>query len=214
VLKNPKLWPQLWEENEHIINPHWIYPNDKILIRPITLITEAKPPEPEPEPEPPAELPRNVVQPPTPPPPPQAPAPPALIIEQQKPVPELKFDDIYCSGFVRTASLPADLKVIAKFDATGTVLSTDSDYVYLSQGSEDGIAAGNLYQVVRPTKSLTNPYGRTKAERDLGTHYLDIAQLRVVLAQPEFSLARVVHTCADAVDVGDILMPFEQIVVP
>src|SRR5215813_10814671 len=100
VLKNPKLWPQLWEENEHIINPHWIYPNDKILIRPITLITEAKPPEPEPEPEPPSELPRNVVQPPTPPPPPQAPAPPALIIEQQNPVPELTFDDIYCSGFV------------------------------------------------------------------------------------------------------------------
>src|SRR5215813_6577182 len=100
VLKNPRLWPQLWEENEHIINPHWIYPNDKILIRPITLITEAKPPEPEPEPEPPSELPRNVVQPPTPPPPPQAPAPPALIIEQQNPVPELTFDDIYCSGFV------------------------------------------------------------------------------------------------------------------
>src|SRR5436190_14609259 len=27
VLKDPKLWPQLWEQNEHIINPHWIYPN-------------------------------------------------------------------------------------------------------------------------------------------------------------------------------------------
>src|SRR5262245_58343729 len=30
VLKNPRLWPQLWEQNEHIVNPHWIYPNDKI----------------------------------------------------------------------------------------------------------------------------------------------------------------------------------------
>src|SRR5215813_5866166 len=54
VLKNPRLWPQLWEQNEHIVNPHWIYPNDKILIRPVTPLAEAKPPEPEaPAPPPP-----------------------------------------------------------------------------------------------------------------------------------------------------------------
>src|SRR5579863_5685278 len=63
VLKDPRLWPQLWEQNEHIINPHWIYPNDKILIRPVTVITEAKPPEPAAAPEPPAP------QPPSPQPP-------------------------------------------------------------------------------------------------------------------------------------------------
>src|SRR5262245_47666778 len=38
VLKNPRLWPQLWEQNEHIVNPHWIYPEDKILVRPITVL--------------------------------------------------------------------------------------------------------------------------------------------------------------------------------
>src|SRR2546425_6438362 len=54
VLKDPRLWPQLWEQNEHIINPHWIYPNDKILIRPVTVVSEAKPPEPEAAPVPPA----------------------------------------------------------------------------------------------------------------------------------------------------------------
>src|SRR5215467_2510576 len=46
VMKDMKLWPQLWEGNEHIVNPHWIYPNDKILIRPVTKITEAEPPAP------------------------------------------------------------------------------------------------------------------------------------------------------------------------
>src|SRR5215510_9324162 len=53
VLKDPRLWPQLWEQNEHIINPHWIYPDDKILIRPVTPLVEAKPPEPVPPPPPP-----------------------------------------------------------------------------------------------------------------------------------------------------------------
>jgi hypothetical protein len=44
VLKDGKLWPQIWEQNEHVVNPHWIYPNDKILIRPVTKISEARPP--------------------------------------------------------------------------------------------------------------------------------------------------------------------------
>src|SRR5438132_7213305 len=92
ILKNPRLWPQLWEQNEHIINPHWIYPNDKILIRPITVIAEAKPPEPEPEPAPPVAeqtAPRRLAPvqqaPPTAPP---APAAPAFVFEEQKPVSE------------------------------------------------------------------------------------------------------------------------------
>jgi hypothetical protein len=223
VLKNPRLWPQLWEQNDHIINPHWIYPNDQILIRPVTVLSEVKPPEPEPAPEPPpapepAPEPRRPVQ--------RAPrgdaeqqqlaaaARPVLVLDEQKPVPQIKFDDLYCSGFVRTAPVADDLKVISKFDSSGAILSTDGEYVYLSHGSEDGIASGMTYQVVRPTKTLNNPFARTRSQRDLGMHYLDVAQLRVVLVQPEFSLARVIHTCGDAVDIGDILMPFKPISLP
>src|SRR6185295_7240228 len=47
-----------------------------------------------------------------------------------------------------------------------------------------------------------------------GMHYLDVGQLKVVLAQPDFSLARVMHNCADAVEVGDIMFPFQQINLP
>jgi len=217
VMKDWRLWPQLWEQNEHIINPHWIYPNDQILIKPITLITEAKPPEPpppppEPEPEPvPQEPPPRPVQ--LPPPPPPPPAPAVFVLETQRPVSQIKYSDLYCSGSVRKAAVPSDLKVVSKFDTTGAVLATETEYVYLSQGSEDGITAGTMYQVVRPTTTLTNPYARTRADRDLGMHYLDIAQLTVVMAQPDFSLARVSHTCADAVDPGDIVLPFQRLVV-
>jgi len=218
VLKNSRLWPQLWEQNEHIINPHWIYPNDKILIKPVTPITEAKPPEPEPDPDPDPEPvaqnppPRPVLQP--PPAPPQPPAQPALVVAPEKPVSEAKFEDIYCSGSIRTIPLPHDLKVISKFDSSGGVLSSDADYIYLSQGSEDGVAVGNIYQVIRPTKTVSNPRAQRGMERNLGMHYLDVAQVRVVMAQPDFSLARVINTCADGVDVGDTLVPFQRIVLP
>src|ERR1051326_7257802 len=161
VLKNPRMWPQLWEQNEHIINPHWIYPDDKILIRPVTPLAEAKPPEaaapspaqPEPEPAKPA---AKVIF------PAATPAPVAssggvIIFDERAPAPEVKFEDLYCSGFVRRAKVPNDLKVIARFDSSGAALATETDYAYLSKGSEDGIVAGTEYQVVRPTKTLTNP---------------------------------------------------------
>jgi hypothetical protein len=213
VLKNPRLWPQLWEQNEHIINPHWIYPNDKVLIRPVTTITEAKPPEPPAEPVAEPSPPRRA-----PAPPPAAPeTPPAaaeIIIGDRTPVSEVKFDDLYCSGFLRTAPLSNTLKVISRVDATGGVLAIEADYVYLSQGSEEGIQTGSTYQVVRPTRTLNNPYARTKADRALGMHYLDVAQLRVMVVQPHFSVARVIHNCSDAVEVGDILTPFQPIVLP
>ncbi len=217
VLKNPRLWPQLWEQNEHIINPHWIYPNDKILIRPVTVLSEAKPPEPAPEPPAPEPSPEAEVRPPAqpvippflvPPPPPPLPAERTILLDQRKPPPEVKADDLYCSGFVKAVPVSKNLKVIAKFDSSNGVLATDSDYVYLSQGSEDGIMAGNEYQVVRSTRTLTNPYGRTKTERELGMHYLNVAYLKVALTQADFSLARVTHSCGDAVEVGDVILPF------
>jgi hypothetical protein len=84
----------------------------------------------------------------------------------------------------------------------------------VSQGSEDGVTAGNTYQVVRPTTMMINPQGRTRNERELGMHYMDVAQIRVVLAQPDFSLARVIHDCGDAVEIGDVMLPFRPIVLP
>ncbi len=32
-LKDPFLWPQVWEVNPNVANPHWIYPGDEILIK-------------------------------------------------------------------------------------------------------------------------------------------------------------------------------------
>jgi hypothetical protein len=45
-------------------------------------------------------------------------------------------------------------------------------------------------------------------------HYQDVGQVRVVMVQPLFSLARVVRNCNDAIEVGDILLPFERINFP
>jgi len=145
------------------------------------------------------------------------PAPPregTFALVDSRPVPEVKQDDLYCSGFVRRAPVSRDLKVIGKFQETGSVFAVDSEYIYLSQGSEDGITAGRSYQVIRPTTKVTNPRGRTQDDQNLGMHYLELAQVTVVLAQPDYSLGRVMRNCGDPVEVGDILIPFQRIDLP
>ena len=222
VLKNPMLWPQLWEQNDHIVNPHWIYPNDKILIRPVTPITQAVPPPapepakaPEPEPPPPA-APATVVA--------SAPQPPPTIREEPvitgtfdlslpKAAPEIKAADVYCSGFIRTPEVVTRLKVTAKFDSGGGALATLDDYVYLNQGGEDGIRSGDRFDVLRMTRKVAGTKGATKAERELGTHYLNIGQIQVIMTQPDTAMAKVISQC-ETVEIGDIMIPPRQLEIP
>jgi len=34
-LKNPYLWPRLWQRNPYITNPHWIYPGNTVRLEPM-----------------------------------------------------------------------------------------------------------------------------------------------------------------------------------
>jgi LysM repeat protein len=213
VLQDGKLWPQIWEQNEHIINPHWIYPNDRILIRPVTKITEAKPPEPgepaaAPEPAQVAETPKEtpvVREPPKPfivPPYPNSDPPrgPQVILDLTPPrvFPEVKSADVYCSGFIRDANVPRDIKVIARY-GNDLSMSNTGDYVYVSKGVADAVRPGTTYEVVRPTKKVNS----------LGTHYLEVAQVEIVMGQSNFAMARVTQGC-EAVELGDVLIPYTR----
>jgi len=44
-LGDPYFWPQIWEVNRYIGDPHWIYPEDPLLIPQPMLITEVAPPD-------------------------------------------------------------------------------------------------------------------------------------------------------------------------
>lgn len=214
TLNDMKLWPQLWEQNAHIVNPHWIYPNDKILIRKVTPIAAAEPPPPPPEP---------VVAPPPPDPPFQpsrvklvvAPMPqlipPARSIIDVSPsrrFSEVKASDLYCSGFIRSAPVTSDLKVTAVVDTERALLAGDGNYVYLTQGSQSGIKAGATYQVIRPTRKVDSP-SRPAQDRDLGMHYLQIGQIRIVTVQDIASTARVTESC-EPVEAGDLVVPYTR----
>jgi hypothetical protein len=238
-LNNPKLWPLLWESNDHIVNPHWIYPNDKILINrlkpPPMLISETISEIPEPVPPPPFELATNTQQqapapvpetqeatapPPkpiqypnlilsAPPPPPPPKATFVLNLPDPKPTTEIKRADLYCSGFIRSQEFPDDLKVIGRFGSDPGAMATTADYVYLNLDAQKSIQPGSVYQIIRPTKHIHDP----EKSHDLGKHFLEVGQIRVVLLQDEYALARVTYNC-EALELGDIAVPFRDVNVP
>jgi hypothetical protein len=218
VLKDGKLWPQIWEQNEHVVNPHWIYPNDKILIRPVTKISDAKPPEPNApvaaEAEAPAET-TPVAQDTTPQPLkgklvaapypalPDTAAPKTVLNLNPPPsFPEVKDADVNCSGFIRSEAVSRDIKVVGRY-ADKQEIATEGDYVYIGRGGEGGVRPGATYEVLRPTRNVNG----------LGTHYLEIAHVQVVIAQADHSLARIMYGC-EAVETGDVLVPLAKPEIP
>jgi hypothetical protein len=233
VLKDSKLWPQLWEMNEHIINPHWIYPNDKILIRPVTKITEATPPAPaEPTPAPAPVAPAAVVAPPAAPAPPPVPAsvgiavlsrfmtntnPPipkaadVVQIPEARLVPALKSSDVYCSGFIRSTPVSKLLQVSSTYQRDKSSLSTQGEYVRINHGSKGDVTVGSMYQVVRATRKVSDPDGGLGSS--LGMHYMDVGQIQIVQVQEDFSLAQVLYSC-DALEPSDVLLPYVRFEIP
>ena len=239
VLKESRLWPQLWEMNEHIVNPHWIYPNDKILIRPVTKITEATPPAPV-EPAPVPAVPAQAATPaPAPPAAAAAPAPapvpasvgiavlnrlmPAsggaatkaadvFVFPEARLVPAVKASDVYCSGFIRREPVPSALRVSATYLKDKAKFSTQGEYVRINQGSKDGLMPGAKYQVIRSTRKVSDP-AKGLVGGTLGMQYMDVAQIQLAKVQDDFALAEVLSNC-DAVEPGDVLVPYVQFEVP
>lgn len=212
-MDDPFLWPQIWEANSHIVNPHWIYPQDIILIRPVTAITEViPPPPPVPEPEP-EQAPREI----------QIPtltntddlgiAPDRVVFDLPEPrrVPTVKPVDLYCSGFVTTREYQTGTsQVIGRVPPGEGLIFGEGSYLYVSRGSDEGVSPGDVLNVLRPTREVRSTRSGIGT---LGLHYLELGQMRAVIVQPSFSLARIVHSCGE-ITVGDIVTDFEPIDFP
>ena len=126
------------------------------------------------------------------------------------PVFEAKAVDLYCSGFITTRAISSDLNVLAKFPVSESVIATEGNYIYLSRGANSGIATGDLFTAVRSTRKINST---RESVGELGLHYLEVGQMRAVMVQPEFSMARVLHSF-DGIEVGDLTVAFNEIAFP
>jgi hypothetical protein len=198
-LGDPHLWPQVWDQNRYILDSHWIYPGDPLAV-------PGKP---------------NVV-------PPEGPAPTAEAQPaggdagtETAAAPEdtgasaggaatstpatiqLADDhDLYCSGWVEPEREPSTLTIVGT-ELEKTQQAT-GDVIFVSQGRNQGIAAGNEYLVVRPDHKVVHPATKEK----MGTYMQRMGHVRILCAQEDTATAVIVGSC-EGMQSGDELLPWK-----
>lgn len=221
-LGDSHLWPQIWEQNQYILDAHWIYPGDPLLL-PGSMPSEiaaseiAAPPLDEGTTDPFAEALSEVgLRPPT----------------AEAPVPIGHESDIYCSGFVADESRDFPFEVTgSEFEYLNPVIDPDApgapraifaaagqtqkyglgvgDILYLSGGLADGLAPGELLTAVASDRVIRHP----DTGKRFGRYYRYLGRIRVLSTQEDSSIGEIVMSC-DPIPIGSKVQRFEPEPVP
>lgn len=226
LLKDPYQWPQLWEQNQYILDAHWLYPGDPLVLTGIATVAPAD----------------EVAGPPLEEAVPTAEDVLALVEEEaRKPFDTLRAieapvalgfeSDIYCTGFIGDLEeefpyaiagseyefLNPTLDPARESEIKGLWGKTDTqkyglsvgDILYLDGGRADGLSAGILLTAVEPQDKIIHPL----TNELIGRFYHYMGRVRVLSAQEETAIAEIISAC-DPVPVGTRLQLFEPEPVP
>ncbi len=223
-LGDPFLWPQVWDENRYILDSHWIYPGDPLVVpgRPTVVgqtddptgaltgepeggegeTGEGEPTEGEPTGGEPGagegEGEEGTGEPRGSEP--VEPTPPPL-------VPVADATDVNCSGFIDAEHTYSEVWV-AGAESEKEGLSTD-DVIYLSAGRNQGIHAGDEFGVVREVHPVSHP----ATGSGMGTFVRRLGKVRVMLVHDNSSTAMIEMACED-IRASDELVLWEEIPIP
>ena len=182
---SPWLWPDLWQRNGQIANPHRIYPGERIRIYHKDWIermrTEPEPVEPKPEPGEVAEA-------------PPAPEP------EEVPTEFIEYPGIDMVGFIREY----------KAGSFGNIFKVENDKWLISQGDlvyitpETGsMTVGSRYTIFRTLK----PRKDQQTEEIIGYQHVLLGVVEVTSIDKDFALGEIYRSYA-AIKVGDQLMNY------
>jgi hypothetical protein len=164
---SPWLWPDLWKENNQILNPHLIYPGMRLRlfhqegVESYVAKTTEKEPLSQKEPEPPKEL------------------------------PYYYYSPIESIGFIsKTPVTPHGYIFKAK---EGKLMIGTQDLVYIMQKNDMPYALGGKYTVYRTLNPLTDK--ETKAR--IGVQHYLTGVVEIVKKEPRFAVAKVIRSFRD-----------------
>ena len=192
-LRNPYLWPQIWDRNRYITDAHWIYPGDPLIIPDIAVVTDragegegtgmedeglAREGEPS----------GSMVDP--------------LI-------PAIDETALQCSHYVVDDREDESLHLAGSEDGATKNAFGDRDILYLNKGSNSGVKAGDVYSLHHVAYTVKHP----DTNRSIGTKIETTGWARVILVQENTATVRVEQACLD-IHLGDYLKPFEKMPVP
>jgi len=227
---NAYLWPQIWEKNKYVLDAHWIYPGDPLVLGLNVAPAQTLSQNGTAGSSAPAGAPGDAAAAPVPAPPPNVESAEAAT---GSPVPLGAETDIYCQGFVGDLEEPFPFAVVAaEADAlaldsyvrgatgwtVGTLRSSKNttkigliagDIVYVDGGRERGLQPGTLFTAVLADQPVVHPI----TNQVIGRYYRYAGRVRILSVQEHTGIAEIVQTC-DPLTIGALLQPFEPEPVP
>jgi hypothetical protein len=225
-LGNPYLWPQIWERNQYVLDAHWIYPGDPLVVG-----IEVTPAEAvgalETEEVAPAVEEAALAE--------AAPAPESSAAARRNtPVPLGSESDIYCTGYIgeleesfATTVIGSEYETLvprleslqiwtqasgSTFGGAANTLKYElslGDIVYLDGGRAAGLSPGMVFTAVEAKYPVKHPVTRDV----LGRFYAYQGRVRVLTVQEDRAIGEIVQSCT-GIHVGATLKPFEPEPVP
>ena len=226
---NAYLWPQVWEKNKYVLDAHWIYPGDPLIlglnVAPVDNLSQTTTGS------------ATTVTPTGGGAPEATAAPPPGVAGAAEatgsPVPLGAETDIYCQGFVGDLQEPFPYAIISseyeslsldKYTHGETGWSANDwhggtntvkvdlvagDIVYVDGGRAKGLTAGSQFTIVLPEQPISHPV----THQVVGRYYRYLGRLRILSVQETSAIAEIVLSC-DPVVTGALLQPFEPEPVP
>jgi len=218
-LKDPFLWPKLWQRNPYITNPHWIYPGQPIRLSPLEdlkkeepkkVVVEEKPKEAIVEEEvkkvepPPIEKKIEVVVEAKPPEvKPTEVKPTEVKPAEVKPV-EVKppfFPETRSAGFLSDIEFPGIGIILDSKE--GKSLISQEDIVYLAFKTSKTVMIGDKYTVFRATEVVRHPI----TDQKIGKKINITGNIKIIDQHGNFFTAKVIESF-DAILKGDMIHPY------
>ena len=197
-LDNVWAWPQLWELNQWVKDPHWIYPGDPLLVddskKPITKGDGAE-----------VAVPQDVIQ---------LPPDRRRIEGKQRDELGFGFQDFIQLPYLAPKGSDALFRELGALRITGTKHPernhlADGEIVYLNGGQDKGLKAGDRFVILQVRKKRLFHPSDLKHRHPLGDVVQQIGVLRVTTVLPKGSVA-ILERCMDDVQVGDRVAPFTE----
>jgi len=180
---SPWLWPELWEGNDQITNPHWIFPGERIRLYKKSgsqAITQT-----------------DAIQ-------PVAVAPVKPAEGEKAAAPFFVYTSMDRVGFIRKPPVPPS-GTIFEVEGRKTMIS-EGDTVYIrpaDQTAEGILIPGSRHTVFRYMK----PTEERNSTETIGTQHYILGIVEVTKKEPDMVLAKVLKSFR-AIRVDDLLMPF------
>ncbi|MBI9075750.1 MAG: LysM peptidoglycan-binding domain-containing protein [Desulfatibacillum sp.] len=183
----PAMWPELWKQNPHIKNPHWIEPGTVINLFVEDGVAFI------PKPEPPAPEPVEVVE---------------VVVEEPPKPPVYYYPSIEKAGFVRK-NLVESLGEIVDITENRFLASTGNT-VYISLTKDYPYAEGDRFTLWRPLNKIKDNFNGKFRKREIGTQHLIVGEV-LCTRLSNGSMRATVEETYRAIKIGDQLMSYRNL---